>query len=99
MNKTLSEAEEFIEAVKNNIPANDVVDAVVGAPNIFTQKLVEWTEGTDLKVAAQNSHFVDEGAFTGESSPKALAALLASPLHSLTPSQSNSLRLLMLRHH
>ena len=75
MNKTLSEAEEFIQAVKNNIPANDVVDAVVGAPNIFTQKFVEWTEGTDLKVAAQNSYFEDEGAFTGETSPKALADL------------------------
>ena len=75
MNKTLAEAEEFIQAVKNNIPANDVVDAVVGAPNIFTQKLVEWTEGTDLKVAAQNCYFEDEGAFTGETSPKALADL------------------------
>lgn len=75
MNKTLSEAEEFIQAVKNNIPANDVVDAVVGAPNIFTQKLVEWTEGTDLEVAAQNCYFEDEGAFTGETSPKALADL------------------------
>lgn len=75
MNKTLSEAQEFIEAVKGKIPANDVVDAVVGAPNIFTQKLVEWTEGTDLKVAAQNSHFEDSGAFTGETSPQALADL------------------------
>lgn len=73
MNKTLSEAEEFINAVKDNVPANDVVDAVIGAPNIFTQKLVEWTEGTDLKVSAQNSHFEDSGAFTGETSPKALA--------------------------
>lgn len=73
MNKTLSEAEEFINAVKDNVPANSVVDAVIGAPNIFTQKLVEWTEGTDLKVAAQNSHFEDSGAFTGETSPKALA--------------------------
>lgn len=73
MNKTLSEAEEFINAVKDNVPANSVVDAVIGAPNIFTQKLVEWTEGTDLQVAAQNSHFEDSGAFTGETSPKALA--------------------------
>lgn len=73
MNKTLDEAKDFIEAVKGKIPSNDIVDAVVGAPNIFTQKLVEWTEGTDLKVAAQNSHFEDSGAFTGETSPKALA--------------------------
>lgn len=73
MNKTLSEAEEFINAVKNNVPTNDIVDAVVGAPNIFTQKLVEWTEGTDLQVAAQNAYYEDEGAYTGETSPKALA--------------------------
>ncbi len=75
MNKTLSEAKVFVDAVKDNVPANDVVDAVVAGPNIFTQKLVEWTEGTDLKVAAQNSHFEDDGAFTGETSPKALADL------------------------
>lgn len=75
MNKTLSEATDFIEAVKDKVPANDVVDAVVGAPNIYTQKLVELTEGTDLKVAAQNSYYEDEGAFTGETSPKALADL------------------------
>ena len=44
MNKTLSEAEDFISAVKDNIPSNDVVDAVVGGPNIFTLKLVELAE-------------------------------------------------------
>jgi triosephosphate isomerase len=75
MNKTLSEAEEFIQAVKGNIPANDIVDSVVGGPNIFTQKLVEWTEGTDLQVAAQNAYYEDEGSYTGETSPKALADL------------------------
>lgn len=75
MNKTLSEAEEFISAVKDNIPSKDVVDSVVGAPNIFTQKLVEWTEGTELEVAAQNSYYEDEGSYTGETSPKALADL------------------------
>ncbi len=73
MNKTLSEAETFIQEVKENIPPADVVDAVVGAPNIFTQKIIEWTAGTDLQVAAQNSHFEDSGAFTGETSPLALA--------------------------
>lgn len=75
MNKTLAEAKDFIDAVKDNVPANAVVDAVIGAPNIYTQKLVEWTKGTDLKVSAQNSHYEDEGAFTGETSPKALADL------------------------
>ena len=31
MNKTLSEAQSFAEAVKNAVPSNDVVDAVIGS--------------------------------------------------------------------
>ena len=42
MNKTLSEAEAFVQEVKDKIPAASVVDAVVGAPNIYTQKLIEY---------------------------------------------------------
>ena len=37
--------------------------------------MVAATEGTDLKVAAQNCYFEEEGAFTGEISPKALGDL------------------------
>src|SRR5699024_9478136 len=75
MNKTLAEAEEFIQAVKNNIPANDVVDAVVGAPNNYSQKLVEWKEENDLKDDAQIFYYKDEGAFTEKSCHKVLAYL------------------------
>ncbi|MDE1548851.1 triose-phosphate isomerase [Jeotgalibaca caeni] len=75
MNKTAEEARQFIDAVKNEIPGNDKVDAVIGAPALFLESMVMNTEGTELKVAAQNCHFEDEGAFTGEISPKALGNL------------------------
>ena len=75
MNKTASEAKAFVEAVKNNIPSSDVVDSVIGAPALFLESMKAATEGTALKIAAQNSYFEDEGAFTGEVSPKALADL------------------------
>jgi triosephosphate isomerase len=75
MNKTASEAAAFINEVKGKVPSNDVVDAVVGAPNLYTQSLLDLTAGTELKIAAQNCYFEDEGAFTGETSPKALADL------------------------
>ena len=35
MNKTAAEAREFVDAVKNNIPSNELVDTVIGAPAIF----------------------------------------------------------------
>jgi len=75
MNKTHTEAAEFVEAVKTQIPSSDIVDSVVGAPALFLETIKKGAEGTDLKVAAQNSYFEDAGAFTGETSPKALAAL------------------------
>lgn len=73
MNKTISEALDFAEAVKNKVPSHDKVDAVIGAPALFLHGLVEATKGTDVQIAAQNSYFENSGAFTGENSPAALA--------------------------
>ncbi|SFC34896.1 triosephosphate isomerase [Alkalibacterium subtropicum] len=75
MNKTSVEAAQFIDDVKGKIPSNDKVDAVIGAPSIYLQSLVDLTADSDLKIAAQNSFYEDEGAFTGENSPKALAGI------------------------
>ena len=73
MNKTISEALDFAEAVKNKVPSHDKVDAVIGSPALFLHGLVEATKGTDVQIAAQNSYFENSGAFTGENSPAALA--------------------------
>ncbi len=73
MNKTSTEAASFIEAVQGKIPSADKVDAVIGAPSIYLQSLVDLAADSNLKIAAQNCFYEDEGAFTGENSPKALA--------------------------
>lgn len=75
MNKTAPEVESFISEIKGKVPSADKVESVIGAPNIFTQSLVDLTADMDVKVAAQNSYFEDSGSFTGETSPKALADL------------------------
>ncbi len=75
MNKTVSEANAFAEAVKNSIPSNDKVDSVIGSPALFLTDLVKIAKGTDLKISAQNCYFENSGAFTGETSPAALADL------------------------
>jgi len=75
MNKTASEAKAFAEAVKNKIPANTKVDSVIGAPTLFLETLVNSAKGTELKISAQNAYFENAGAFTGETSPAALADL------------------------
>lgn len=75
MNKTLGEALSFVEAVKNEVPANTKVDSAICAPALFLGQLVNEVEGTDVKVGAQNMHFEENGAFTGEVSPVALEDL------------------------
>lgn len=75
MNKTAQEVASFVEAIKGKVPSADKVESVLGAPNLFTQGLVDLLADSDVKVAAQNCFYEDEGSYTGETSPKALADL------------------------
>lgn len=72
MHKVMSEAKSFVEEVKSLVPSSEKVDAVVCAPSLFLERLVEITKDTELKIGAQNMHFEESGAFTGEVSPVAL---------------------------
>jgi triosephosphate isomerase (TIM) len=72
MHKTLTEAVHFVEEVKRLVPPAEQVDTVICAPFLFLERLVQNVQGSDLKIGAQNMHFEDKGAFTGEISPVAL---------------------------
>lgn len=69
MNKVFEESKQFTEKVIGKLPQSDKVDAVICAPFPYLSGLVEQTKGTALKVAAQNMHFEENGAYTGEVSP------------------------------
>ena len=45
------------------------MDSVVCAPALFLESLVNIAKGTELGIGAQNMHFEESGAFTGEISP------------------------------
>lgn len=73
MNKNVEEAIAFVEAVKDKLPSSDVVESVIGAPTLLLSGVKSSSDESVLKVAAQNCYFENSGAFTGETSPKALA--------------------------
>ncbi|WP_353947496.1 triose-phosphate isomerase [Sporolactobacillus sp. Y61] len=75
MNKTVKEAHAFVEAVKDKVPSPDLVDSVVAAPFIDLDRLVADAKGSDLKIGAENVHFENSGAYTGEVSPVMLEDL------------------------
>ncbi|MGG1518777.1 triose-phosphate isomerase [Paenibacillus oryzisoli] len=64
MFKTVSEAVSFVNEVKGSTVAG--VESVICSPFTNLPALVEAVKGTDLHVGAQNLHFEDNGAFTGE---------------------------------
>ncbi|HAS73910.1 MAG TPA: triose-phosphate isomerase [Clostridiales bacterium UBA8960] len=65
MHKTVAEGVAFIQAVKDEVAGTDV-EALVCAPFTLLPSLVEAAKGTSVKIGAQNMHFEDKGAFTGE---------------------------------
>lgn len=74
MHKTIAEAVEFVNEVKDKVN-NDKVEAVICAPFTSLKDLKEATKGTNIKIGAQNMHFEEKGAFTGEISPLMLKEL------------------------
>lgn len=65
MFKTVSEAVAFFEAVKGKAEVAGV-ESVICAPFTNLPALVEAAKGTSIAIGAQNLHFEDNGAFTGE---------------------------------
>lgn len=77
MNKTVQEAKDFVNELPA-LPDTNEVDSVICAPTLQLDALVNLTkEGVaeGLQIGAQNAHFEDSGAFTGETSPVALEDL------------------------
>lgn len=74
MNKTPEEAERLINAIKFKLgePACEVVLCV---PFVDLHIATETTRGTEIKIGAQNCHFEQSGAYTGEISARMLKTL------------------------
>jgi triosephosphate isomerase len=73
MNKTLPQAIELINEIKNNKP-NNSAEVILATPFPYLAKATELVAGSGIKIAAQNMHQAEGGAFTGEVS----AAMLTS---------------------
>jgi len=74
MHKTVAEAAEFVDTLLPRIAATQN-DVVLCAPFTALTAVVERRYGTAVKVAAQNMHEEDSGAFTGEVSAPMLVEL------------------------
>lgn len=74
MNMTPAQSVELINSLKDKINTPEV-DVVVCPPFICLPAVLEAVKGTHIAVGAQNMHFEENGAYTGEIAPSMLVEL------------------------
>ena len=72
MNFTPSEAKEFIEEIKPMVAGKDNCDIIFCAPYVTIASAMEAAKGSNIKIGAENVHYEEKGAYTGEVSAKML---------------------------
>ena len=66
MNMTPSETGAFIRELAPMVAGKDAADIVLCVPFVDIATAVEAAKGTNIKIGAQNVHFKESGAYTGE---------------------------------
>ena len=74
MNFTPAEAKAFIEQVKPLVAGKNNCDVVFCAPYVTIAAAQAAAEGTNISIGAENVHFAEKGAYTGEVSATMLTA-------------------------
>lgn len=74
MNKTTKEAVELIETLKPLVK-NDDAEVVFCTPAVSLIPALEAAKGSNIKIGAQNMHFEESGAYTGEIAANMLTAI------------------------
>ncbi len=72
MNKTPSEAAEAVAKTAELTKGMNGCDVVLCVPFVDIAAAVDAARGTDVKIGAENVHFKESGAYTGEVSAKML---------------------------
>ncbi|MBS0950311.1 triose-phosphate isomerase [Weissella minor] len=75
MNKLPEDARTYIESVANAITAYPSVEPILAGQDVLLQSMVEAAKGTAVEIGAENVYWKEEGAYTGETSPKVVADL------------------------
>ena len=75
MYKTISQAIELTNGLKRNLYDIEGVEIVVCPPSSCLDQVSEVISESNIKLGAQNMHWKEEGAFTGEISPLMLKDL------------------------
>lgn len=72
INKLHADVADFLNKVNGKVPAQHIVETGIAAQDLFLSDMVRATADSPIHIVAENVHWEDSGAYTGETSPKAL---------------------------
>ena len=75
MNMTPAETKAFITELAPMVKGKDACDIVLCVPFVDIATAIEAAKGTNIKIGAENVHFMPSGAYTGEVSAEMLTAI------------------------
>lgn len=75
MNTTVNEAIKLVSEMKSGLEAVENVEIAICPPFVSLKTVRDLLSGSTIKLGAQNMHFEEKGAFTGEISPLMLSAM------------------------
>ncbi|MBS9338967.1 triose-phosphate isomerase [Fructobacillus sp. M2-14] len=75
MNMQPEDVAPYLDVILPEVEKDEDADVAVAGQNLYLAQMVQQSKGSRLAIAAQDAHWEDKGAFTGETSPKALKAI------------------------
>src|SRR5579875_3407779 len=75
MHKTVQEAEDFIQGLLPRVYAAEHAEVAICPPYTALQAMVDSARGSRVQVYAQNMHYAEHCAFTGEVSAAMLSEI------------------------
>lgn len=75
MNTTVAEAGALVRELRDLVADSRGVEILVCPPYISLEAVSRELAGSNIKIGAQNAHFAEKGAYTGEVSPLMLAGI------------------------
>jgi len=75
MNTTLAEASALVTEMRQGLERIEGVERVLCPPFVSLALVKELLQGSSIKLGAQNMHFEETGAYTGEISPPMLSGI------------------------
>lgn len=73
MNFLRDQADLFLKKLIARLGQDESIEVGIAAQDLFLPDLIQIADGSPIAIVAQNAHWENFGAFTGETSPKALA--------------------------